>query len=735
MIMTDSYIVVTSLRALRALQDVDDPNKLEAPGLIRVQRNGFTALMTRDDDPDEPKVFLVCKGSEPYVIPPDLHASSNAALSRMCTFIERVRTSDRHYPSNWSPYTYDDLVSYTATSGKHAQELRWICQVTPGDRPLVVFYGLYTAEQDLQSFSHESLIASDNTQTAEMGLEAFWTDAINSVEEHLARQHGEPLVELPNLRQGDRTTENFQAWNSRLTPEQLRFVDLPPERSVRLRGPAGSGKSVALALRAFQLAIKPLPDKGFRKVLVLTQSWAAAATLDEIVRGCGMGNLNNLDIFPLIDFARQTAPTEYSQEPGYSFIAEDGTDAVREQLAEIDNALNAFTDSDWITYRDTCSDEFRRRMGAENPDERAALCWDLLIEFGSVLGASHILPGPDALAQYRNLPRGHWMMQIDTESKDLEAIFAVYCSYLTRIDARGLISLDQFYADFLDYLHSNIWRRTRKAQGYDAILVDEYQLYTPIERLILQNLTRDASHYPVICTASDPTQSAATYFSQMSIETASGTIDLNTGGNDEEVRLQTVHRYSPRVLKLLQHFDRSFPTLDLPDFGSGIQESGSGSKDIHRPESRCVASPAEECRTLEEILSSIPSEESKAVIALDEDRWPQLCNWAASSSWSSKLLVVDRAEDLRDLRYTAAKIPIIHVTNCAGLEIDNVIVCAFPDKMKLTGSVNQAIFLSRLYLAASRTAGRLTLIYTPNGGFLSSVLTDAEGRGLLVKQS
>ena len=44
----------------------------------------------------------------------------------------------------------------------------------------------------------------------------------------------------------------YSEWLHQLTPEQRSFVDSPPVHSIKVRGPAGSGKSLALELKALR---------------------------------------------------------------------------------------------------------------------------------------------------------------------------------------------------------------------------------------------------------------------------------------------------------------------------------------------------------------------------------------------------------------------------------------------------------------------------------------------------
>ena len=55
--------------------------------------------------------------------------------------------------------------------------------------------------------------------------------------------------------------------------------------------------------------------------------------------------------------------------------------------------LDEFISGDWITYKSQVSETMRLRFDSPNEGERLALAWDLLIEFGSVIGSAAIFPG------------------------------------------------------------------------------------------------------------------------------------------------------------------------------------------------------------------------------------------------------------------------------------------------------------------------------------------------------
>ena len=300
-------------------------------------------------------------------------------------------------------------------------------------------------------------------------------------------------------------------------------------------------------------------------MLIVTHSWALAAQISDSIDQMGIGKLNEIDVFPLLEIAQTVLPPQYKGSAGFTLIGEDSYSGKQAQLDEIGELIEDFTESDWITYRSSVSQALRNRIDSTDDNDRLALAWDLLIEFGSVIGAAAIFPGAGSELRYYQLSRASWMLPLESRD-DLRVVFVLYSQFMDSLEARSLVTSDQLLADFLSYLEMHAWNRSRKSQGYDLVFVDEFHLFSPLERQVLHYLTRDVATYPRIFMAVDPRQSPSEAF----IGTAADQTRSSTAasvehdlGNVTNLELTTIHRFTPQILDLIKHVHHEFPTLNL----------------------------------------------------------------------------------------------------------------------------------------------------------------------------
>ena len=188
--------------------------------------------------------------------------------------------------------------------------------------------------------------------------------------------------------------QTFSGWIRDLTPRQRQFVEAETGQSIKLRGPAGSGKTLALCLKALRELYKAREENRSIRILFSTHSWAVAEQVDRILRKLDeSGEIREIDVYPLLEIARDRLPSERSSE-ALSVLGEDSLSGKQLQLERIDAVLENLKRGDWIAYKGHCTDALRARVeSSRGSTTRNSLVWDLMMEFSSVLAAQGILPG------------------------------------------------------------------------------------------------------------------------------------------------------------------------------------------------------------------------------------------------------------------------------------------------------------------------------------------------------
>lgn len=106
---------------------------------------------------------------------------------------------------------------------------------------------------------------------------ARWDDAVEQAAKRFARLHRtEPAgvtdtIDLAATSWGAVTSNRtYSAWLDRLTEEQKRFLEKPARVSIRLRGPAGTGKTLLLELKALRELYQARDDDRAIRILFAT---------------------------------------------------------------------------------------------------------------------------------------------------------------------------------------------------------------------------------------------------------------------------------------------------------------------------------------------------------------------------------------------------------------------------------------------------------------------------------
>lgn len=714
--------LITTIRALSELSSGLSPNAVpSSPILFQFQTSKFDFLLTADDNEEVQRVVIMRdENTKEAYVPDHLSSLRRDVLSRMKNFAERARTpGPLSLPRNWHQYKHNNYIAFRAVPQMDTNSSRWITEVTTGGRPDVIFWKSTTANKKstLEEFESKQLSPPD--------FQSSWVKAIAAAQDYFTQtragqawpRSGDVEMHLPAIEPSTTKGWTYEKWISFIRPEQRAFINADTNKSIRLRGPAGSGKTLAITLKAIREVLRHREKGDLVRVLVVTHSWALATQISDSLDSMGLGQLlDEIDIFPLLEIAKSISPHYIQDVHGFNLIGDNSLSGKQAQLDEIREVLSDFISGDWITYRNGVSDNLRSRLDSENHEEQLALAWDLLIEFGSVIGAAAIFPGAGSDLRYYQIPRMPWMLPLQNRG-DMRVIYELYKRYMENLDSRSLETSDQVLADFLSHLETHSWNRARRTQGYDLVFVDEFHLFSPLERQVLHHLTRDTSTYPRIFMAFDPRQSPSEAFIGLAAHETRSLNSMSTEeplGDIENFELTTIHRFTPQILELIKHVHHEFPTLDLGrewniDFSRVESAKNDG------PLSQLILSGTSHAEEMD-IVKSVHELYPKGRIALaivDPRQWTRFSSLASNVSKSGKFHVstVSGRTDIEGLGYRHRGIVVGSAEYLSGLQFDSVFVAGIPDINPSTATGNERTrHLSLLYLALSR-AQRVVRIY------------------------
>ena len=547
-------------------------------------------------------------------------------------------------------------------------------------------------------------------------------------------------IHLPAVPPGAIKGHSFDEWLTLISKDQRAFIEAPTNKSIRLKGPAGSGKTLAIYLKAIREVLAARESSEDLRVLIVTHSWGLAAQIQASIDMMGLGAVREIDVFPLLGIADSLLPPQYRGSNGLTLIGEDSYSGKRAQLDEIRDVLDDFASGDWVTYRGAASSELAARIDSREENERLALAWDLLIEFGSVIGAAGIFPGAGAELKYQQLSRARWMLPLSSRG-DLHVVWVLYSKYMESLETRSLITSDQLLSDFLNFLETHAWNRSRKDEGYDLVFVDEFHLFSPLERRVLHYLTRDVKEYPRIFMAVDPNQSPSEAFiGAAADETLSATVASAEDGIGDvaNFELSTVHRFSPQILNLIKHVHLSFPTFDLGNDWH-VDLSTADSSQADGPVPVLISSPSREAEAngINRAVHDLYSRGRVALAVVDIRQWSRFSNLASQMGTSGKFQVstITGRSDIENLGYKRKGLVVGYAEYLAGLQFETVLVAGLPDMRDgIASAIERNRALSLLYLALSRAEREVRIFVNDDDGGVAEVLDQAVANHLMKRE-
>ncbi|WP_157121543.1 hypothetical protein [Nocardia violaceofusca] len=732
--------LVTTASALKELATGVAPSAIPtSTSLFSWEGVGADYLLTNSDHASDQRIVVVRDSfiSDPFV-PDHLRDDRRAVLSRMAAFAERARTAGPlTLPRAWRQYKHNNLMAFFAVPGRDTETTRWIAEVLTGDSSDVVFWDATTSDEKTR------LEEFDATKPPNPLRNNEWIEAAGAATIHFqAAKRPQPSdveIALPELERAATQNWTYVQWMEAISADQRAFVLAPSDRSIRLRGPAGSGKTLTLTLKAVYELLKARESGEQIRILMVTHSWSLATEIADSTDAFGLGSLHEIDAFPLLEIAAEISPGGNS-DGSYKLIGDDSFSGKQAQLDEILDLLSDFVTGDWITYKADVTPSLRDRFDSPDSDERLALAWDLLIEFGSVIGAAAIFPGAGSESRYFNLERASWMLPLSGRA-DMRVVFELYSRYMDSLDARGLWTSDQVLADLLNDLQKHSWNRSRRDQGYDLIFVDEFHLFNPLERQVLHYLSRDVTVYPRIFMALDPRQSPSEAFIGLASDGTRSSASLEAGDGLGEVtsfELNHVHRYTPQILRLVKHVHHEFPTLDLGrDWNIDFSSVESARENGPVPTLVTAAS-----RTGEEtdVVRAVQDRYQTGTIALaivDTRQWSRFSELASLIDQSQKYHVSTIAGrgDIEGLGYRKRGLVVGPAEYLAGLQFGTVLVAGIPDLSHGSRTPSEITrLLSLLYLGISRAENDVRVFVNDDDGGVPEVLQRAIANSLVVLQ-
>lgn len=541
---------------------------------------------------------------------------------------------------------------------------------------------------------------------------------------------------LGSILVGNATLEEW--YNRRLTKEQRAFVDKDHSAPVRLKGSAGTGKTVSMAIKCLRDVYR-LDDEGANaRVAFVTHSSALAYDvlpsmfygLDPTHRWTQLKTAQ-LWLGSVYELAQDLL--QY-KDKGLKPLSTDGREGREFQQMLIDSAIkDCFKNTAFIQHLlPACSLDFQERVRSSNL--RESFVNELANEFASVIDAEFIRLGKPEAARYLEDTREVWQMPLPT-SAERSVVLRIHEAYCQELERSSTLSMDQMIADLSRYLTSHEWRQLRDRQGFSVIFIDELHYFNRAERMIFHSLFKSQAmtmgrRVPLFM-AYDLKQSPSDVFMRNSRLDGAGNIFKSVGaGETDLVELKSIFRSTPQIASFLTDLDASFPALDLED------EWGRYASDV-----RTESGPTPQLKVYASSQSLIDDVYARAgVRARDIGGWnvAVLCLserlfdiYRQAGRIANKHIVISGRDQIADLRYAGGRVILSMPEYVAGLQFENVFLIHIDRVEQAEDSFGvgpQRRFISRCYLGASRATRELFVASASDRGGPAAVLDGPLGR-------
>lgn len=308
---------------------------------------------------------------------------------------------------------------------------------------------------------------------------------------------------IQNLRE-DFIYWDFDKQYDSLTTPQKDIVDYDDDGTpIRIDGAAGTGKTVALVMRAYRLLLQHFNENQPYHIIYFTHSESICNSSKAMFSGYELGEyfLNkgssqHIEFTSLFSYCAKMAKI-----PVASLIETDAGDAKTYQLMIIDSVVqDAYTENMIQSHLPLLSPEIRALF---SDDSRAnLLCMLLQHEFSiQIKGRTDC-----SFEKYMDLASIENGLPC-ANKYDKELVFALFNRYQAQLNDFNSYDVDDVVLEALSKLNAPVWRRERRTAGYNYIFVDEMHLFSFNEQNVFHYLTKDKDHVKIpICFALDYSQ-------------------------------------------------------------------------------------------------------------------------------------------------------------------------------------------------------------------------------------
>lgn len=350
----------------------------------------------------------------------------------------------------------------------------------------------------------------------------------------------------------------YDAWLPLLTTKQKDFVLSRLSAPHRIEGPAGTGKTISLILKAITAVRDARAREDSYSALFITHSEATRRTVQQLFLVNDASILTSeqplkqrqgIAVTTLQQLCGQILERKISES---EFIDRDAMESKQMQTMYVNDALNAALEKDYPTYKPLLSQGFRDFIEST---EKWSMAEMVQHEISVVIKGR----AEEKLEHYRRLPRLPYGLPVETE-RDRGFVWHIFRHYQSELQTSAQFDTDDIVLTAIGQLDTPIWRRRRENEGYDGIYIDETHLFNVNELSIFHHLSRSSGRFPIAYSV-DRSQAIGDRDWSDDLFDSALSPDEDTRKQTSKTRIESVFRCSPEIVNLAFSVTSSGATL------------------------------------------------------------------------------------------------------------------------------------------------------------------------------
>jgi hypothetical protein len=349
----------------------------------------------------------------------------------------------------------------------------------------------------------------------------------------------------------------YDEWLRQLTEAQRIFVLRGIDGAERIEGPAGSGKTLCLVLKCIQVLRKASSEGAEHHSIFFAHGSATERAIREkfvindpdgfYERGRHEAP-QSVRITTLQEWCGEQLATGISET---EYLDRDAMEAKELRLLYVAESLEEVEAEHLETHKPFLSPEFRQFLEAEELWSKAEMVQH---EIAIMIKGR----ADEDLERYQLLPRLKYGLPVQGEA-DRAYVYLIFTVYQAKLRTTGQFDTDDIVLSAIGQLHTPIWRRRRREEGFNSIFVDETHLFNLNELSVFHYLSRDVAAHPIVFSVDRSQALGDRGSAEEAIDFALTT--SVSGERTTSTRIRTIFRCSPEITAVALSITASGATL------------------------------------------------------------------------------------------------------------------------------------------------------------------------------